>query len=199
MLDPYKEIASMNQTDTSGNRHPGHHSIRLNNADYSQSGLYFVTICSHQQKCIFGRILNFSPSLSDLGNVVLESWESIPVHFPWVGLLEFVVMSNHIHGILQTERQFGRSSCVPQRRKDAVPFVAPGSLGAIVRSFKSIVTKRAHIALKFRGEVWQRNYYERILRPGQELANARAYIRENPGKWESDQENPKGRQHGDSY
>jgi putative transposase len=132
--------------------------------------------------------------MNALGEIVQEFWTEVPVHFPWVTLLDFVVMPNHIHGIIEIGCQVGRSGAAPLRRENTSPRVVAGSLGAVVRSFKAIVTKRAHLELRLVGEVWQRNYYETILRPGQELANARAYIRENPQKWEWDQENPATRQ-----
>lgn len=180
----------MSQADQDGVLHPGHHSIRLRNVDYSEPGFYFVTICSHKKQCIFGCIRNSSSSLTELGRILSESWESIPTHFSSVSSLEFVVMPNHIHGILQIEREIGRNVTVPQRKENSAAFVRSGSLGAILRSFKSAVTKRARIELSFQEEIWQRNYYERILRPGRELMNARAYIRKNPKEWEWDSENP---------
>jgi REP element-mobilizing transposase RayT len=132
-------------------------------------------------------------SLNALGSIVQESWIQIPAHFPRITLLDFVVMPNHIHGIIEVGCQPGRSSAAPLQRRTAGPHVAPGSLGAIVGSFKSIVTKMAHQQLEYFSRVWQRNYFEKVLRPGLELANARAYISENPRKWEWDQENPEGR------
>ena len=116
----------------------------------------------------------------------------IPSHFPWVALLDFVVMPTHIHGVIEIGRQLRRSSAAPLQRREPTLRVGTGSLGTIARSFKSAATKRAHLELAFRGELWQRNYFEKILRPGQELPNARAYIRENPQKWQWDKENPEG-------
>jgi REP element-mobilizing transposase RayT len=105
-------------------------------------------------------------------------------------MLDFVVMPNHIHGIIEIAYQQGRSNAAPLPSADAVPRVASGSLGAIVRSFKSAVTRRAGLELKISNRVWQRNYYETILRKEKELTNARVYILENPRKWEWDEENP---------
>jgi putative transposase len=180
----------MNDPPDSDVLHPGHHSIRLKNFDYTNAGLYFVTICSWRRKCVFGGVTDSRMSSNRLGTIVQECWLQIPAHFPWITLLDFAVMPNHIHGIIEIGCQPGRSDAAPLQGGPFRPSVAPGSLGAIVRSFKSIVTKRARLELKLSGEVWQRNYFERVLRPGQELANASAYVLENPRKWEWDQDNP---------
>lgn len=116
---------------------------------------------------------------------------------------EFVVMPNHIHGILAIASS--SLSKIPAitpvllvgaQHRCALPRgainkgVTPGSLGAIVRSFKAIVARRAHKELRWVGPIWQRNYFERVLRDGREFSNASRYIAENPMKWECDRENP---------
>jgi len=172
------------------NLHPGHHSIRLKGVDYSGPGFYLVTICSLRRRCIFGEVRRAQVSLNILGKLAHECWVQIPTHFRWVTLLDFVVMPNHVHGIIEIARQQGRDGAGPLRRMNTNPYTSAGSLGVIVRSFKAIVTKRAHLELKQHGQIWQTNYYETIIRPGRELTNARAYIGENPQKWQWDQENP---------
>jgi len=172
--------------------HPGHHSIRLKAHDYAGGGFYFVTICAHEKKCMFGRIVTREMQLTPLGQIVRECWIRIPEHFPRVHLHGYVLMPNHLHGIVEIGCQPGRSSAAPLRA--AQPRVIPGSLGAVVRSFKAAVSKRASQELSWEGEVWQRNYFERALRDGKEHADARRYIGENILKWELDLENPERRE-----
>ncbi len=172
--------------------HPGHHSIRLKGYDYSLEGLYFVTICAHEKRCIFGRIIDARAELSPAGLLVHDCWSAIPLHFARTRLHAFVVMPNHLHGIVEICSKLGRSSAAPLRG-GPVAKVRAGSIGAIVRSFKSAVARQAHETLKRHGPVWQRNYFERVLRDGQEFSDATRYIAENPLNWEFDHENPRAR------
>jgi putative transposase len=168
----------------------GHrHSIRLKHRDYSLPGLYFVTICTHQKRCFLGHIVQGRLALNSLGQIARECWVMIPNHFAQVHLHEFVLMPNHLHGILSivplvgAQHRCALSWSWPEFR------VQPGSLGAIIRSFKAIVTRRAHEELAWNGPVWERNYFERVLRDGQEFSDASRYIAENPRRWEFDREN----------
>jgi putative transposase len=178
--------------------HPGHRSIRLKGRDYSAAGLYFVTICTHERKCIFGGfaggVLEFSP----LGRIVRESRVAIPEHFVLTNLHGFVIMPNHLHGLVEIVRQAGAQRAAPLQGTAASdswgPGVRPGSLAAIVRSFKAAVTLRARRELGWIGEIWQRNYFERVVRDGQEFSDVSRYIEENPMRWEFDHENPKRKQ-----
>jgi len=166
-----------------------HHrrSIRLRGWDYASPGAHFVTICTHNGECLFEDPV--------LRRVVETTWRRIPRHFPHVRLDEFVVMPNHVHGIIWiVDKPVGAQGVGAQH---AAPLhtghinVAPGSLGAIVRSFKSAVTKRINEIQNTAGTpVWQRNYYEHIVRNEDELGRIREYIRLNPLKWELDRENP---------
>src|SRR6266404_2099154 len=167
--------------------HPGHHSIRFPGYDYSSPGLYFVTICSHQKRCVFGRIVDARALLSPAGLIVRECWVAIPSHCAGTRLHEFVIMPNHLHGIVEICAKLGRSSAAPLRGTAAS--VQAGSLGAIVRSFKAAATKRAHERLSWTGAVWQRNYFERVVRDGEEFSDATRYITENRARWDWDREN----------
>jgi putative transposase len=160
-------------------------SIRLPGYDYTSPGAYFVTICTYLGACIL--------ESSEFQAVVGESWEEIPLHFPHAQLDEFVVMPNHVHGIvciLDTGSAVGAQHAAPLRGD--IPTVRPGSLGATVRSFKSAVAKRIN---QIRGTpgapVWQRNYYERVVRDEDELARIREYVHFNPVQWQLDRENPR--------
>lgn len=120
---------------------------------------------------------------------------AIPRHFAQVTLHEFVIMPNHVHGLIAIMP----SPLVGAQHRCALPAgatmngVASGSLSAIVRSFKAIVARRAHKELGWKGPVWQRNYFERVLRDGQEISDASRYVAENPLKWEWDRENPQSK------
>jgi putative transposase len=151
--------------------HSGHHSIRLPNFDYSSCGLYFLTICSHERRNIFARIEQNEPQLKPLGILVRDCWFAIPFHFPATALHQFVVMPNHLHGIIEF-REWNNAR-----------------LGTLVRSFKAAVTQRAHLELRWQGPVWQRNYFERVIRDAKEYDDAVRYITDNPLQWTLDREN----------
>ena len=193
------------------------HSIRLLNYDYSQAGAYFVTVCAWQRECLFGEIVNGEMVLNDLGRVVETEWHKTPDLRPNVELDVYAVMPNHFHAIfLINEIDSNIVGATPVARPDAIgengecctetgkptsktgdppgrPYgPVSGSIGAILAQFKSIVTKRINQIRANPGcPVWQRNYYERVIRNEHELARAREYIVNNPLKWELDRENPK--------
>ena len=123
-----------------------HHrrSIRLKGYDYSQEGAYYVTIVTYHRDCLFGEVVNEKMILNDFGKIVNECWSAIPEHFPSVELGAYVVMPNHVHGILMI-LDGGRGAALLRPYDDQNPQkinVVPGSLGAIVRSFKSAVSYR---------------------------------------------------------
>jgi REP element-mobilizing transposase RayT len=150
-----------------------HHrrSIRLRNYDYRQPGAYFVTINTHGGERLFD-----DPVLRDVAEAM---WQRLPRHFPSVELDEWVVMPNHLHGILCIVDRAPMDGARPEA--DVQSGARSGSLGAIVGNFKSVVTRRIN---RIRGTpgvpVWQRNYYERVIRNERELAAIRKYIRDNP-------------------
>jgi putative transposase len=161
-------------------------------------------MCTHQREDLFGEIVEGVMRLNEFGHIVVECWEAIPRHFPHVECDAFVVMPNHIHGIVvivDAPKPGNSTSDVPvgaqhaaplqtTNRSNSRPNVAPGSLGAIVRSFKSAVTKRTNRLRQVEGApVWQRNYYERIIRNERELNAYRDYILNNPAQWEFDRDN----------
>lgn len=146
-----------------------HHrrSIRLQGYDYTQGGAYFVTIVTHNRAGLFDDIV--------LRRVVESHWRNIPRHFPNVVLDEWIVMPNHLHGII------------------VITDDAPSdSLGAIIGNFKSVTARRINAIRKTLGApVWQRNYWERIVRNENGLNRIREYIINNPANWNTDEENPK--------
>ena len=165
-----------------------HHrrSIRLKGYDYTRSGLYFITICTYQKQCLFGDILDKQLRLNDFGNTASECWQAIPKHFPKIKLDEFVIMPNHIHGILFiTDNHRGKALPCSYKGKFGNPVA--GSIPTIIGSYKSAVTKRINIIRNSKGSsLWQRNYYEHIIRNEESLNRIREYIINNPLSWKTD-------------
>ncbi|KAA0206229.1 transposase [Candidatus Uhrbacteria bacterium] len=161
-------------------------SIRLPSFDYASSGAYFVTIGAYQRECLFGEIVDGGMVLNEIGRIVRDGWDGIGEHFSNVKTDEFVVMPNHVHGVIWLD-----GSCPHVGATHASPLPkgpSSGSVGAIIGSFKSAVTKRVNEMNPLFGPVWQRNYYERVIRSDAELDAVRQYIRDNPAKWEEDPE-----------
>ena len=150
-------------------------STRLRTRDYSGPGIYFITICALSH--LFGRVRNGGMVLSPFGEIARECWANLPNHFPHVHADEFVVMPDHVHGILFFDPRPARAHAI--RR------ISPGSLGAVVRSFKSAVAARINsIGRRRMSGIWQRNYFDRIIRSRADLDCVRRYVRDNPMRWE---------------
>lgn len=183
-----------------------HHrrSIRLKHHDYTSAGFYFITICTHQRRCLLGNVMEGAVQLSEFGEIVAACWQAIPQHFSQIQLDRFVVMPNHLHGILVVTdmdkgmvvtTDTGRGMAMPcpyttfQSRKFGQPI--SGSISTIVGSFKSAVTKQINLLRHAPGTpVWQRNYYEHIIRDDRALHQIRDYIEHNPITWNQDQLHP---------
>jgi len=174
------------------------HSIRLKDYDYSQNGAYFVTICAWQRECLFGEIVNSEMVSNDMGRIVVNEWEKTAQIRSNVDLDVFSVMPNHFHALFLIHDNVGthcmhpKSAANDNRAHGRAPLRRQsGSIGSVFAGFKSATTKQINI---FRNNpdypVWQRNYYERIIRNEDELSRAREYIVKNPMKWELDKENP---------
>lgn len=187
----------------------GRRSIRLPGYDYSQAGAYFVTICAHERRRLFGEIVNDEMQLNEFGLVVEQCWLEIPNHFSTADIDYYVVMPNHFHGILWIcDRDDGRGT--PWRApttNDAVagtPWRAPtvekfgkptvGTLPTMIRSFKSAVTKGVNeLRQTPAAPVWQRNYFEHVVRNEDALNRIREYIMYNSLHWAFDRDNPAGK------
>lgn len=165
------------------NRH--RRSIRLRGYDYRQMGAYYVTLCTYQKYCWFGEIVDGVMSPNTMGSIVEAIWNNLPSHFPFLELDAFVLMPNHLHGILviADDRPLSPSS-------NSLNGTVSGSLGAIVQNLKSVSTRRTNRVTGNRGTIWQRNYYEHIIRTDRAYENIRRYIIENPQRWHEDPENP---------
>ncbi len=173
-----------------------HHrkSIRLKDYDYSQEGAYYVTIVTYHRDCLFGEVMNGEMILNEYGKIADECWRAIPEHFPHVELGAHVIMPNHAHGIIAITDDARRGAAMlrPYDNNDNPHKinVTPGSLGAIVRSYKSAVSYRIHKELNATG-IWQRNYYDHIIRDEKDLQSKTDYIEANPMLWDEDDDNPR--------
>jgi REP element-mobilizing transposase RayT len=166
-----------------------HHrqSIRLKDYDYSQAGAYFITICTYRRKCLFGNIANGAMEPNHFGIIIQETWDALPLHYQYIRLDEFVVMPNHVHGIIifldDLDMNVGAGLKPAPTRRHGLP--------EIVRGFKSFSSRSINQLRQSPGSpVWQRNYYEHVIRSQDDLDQARQYILNNPAKWSEDRENP---------
>jgi putative transposase len=192
-----------------------HHcrSIRLKGFDYSQSGAYFVTVCAENGESLFGEVQNGKMILNDAGRMIERVWNEMPMHYSGVDVDEFIGMPNHVHGIViivgATPRGCPENYGCPNETIKSVQAQVSGqaqgpaptgsmSLGDVVHRFKSYTTAcyrkgvRELMWQPFYGKLWQRYYYEHIIRDGNELTRIREYIIQNPLQWALDRENPSG-------
>jgi putative transposase len=167
-------------------------SARLSDWDYGSNGFYFVTICTKNKRPFFGEIVeteassvetqNFASLQStDIGLIASQYWTEIPVHFPFVELDEFIIMPDHLHGILlfnkKEKRDWQPNKAGPQSQ----------NLASVIRGFKAGVKKYATMNnINFE---WQPRYYDRVIRNADELERIRKYIADNPYKWTSEKDN----------
>ena len=172
-------------------------SIRLKDYDYSQEGAYFVTICTHK-KALFLENEHISA-------IVEKCWLAIPVHFPNVQLDEWVIMPNHMHGILIItdkckDATYFTTSIFNVRRGEVTSPTQKGAataplqkhtLGQVIAYFKYQTVKSINQTHKTPGNrIWQRNYYEHVIRNEDDLNEIRQYILDNPAQWDMDENNP---------
>lgn len=173
---------------------PYRRSIRLKEYDYSQPASYFVTICTHNHECIFGNVIDYEIQLNEFGRIATNCWQKIPSHFTRVNTDAFVVMPNHVHGILvileYDETPGAGTACrAPTRRRFGRP--TSDSLSTIIGAFKSAATKHINaMPNKPTTPIWQRNYHEHIIRNEDDMAEIREYIANNPARWGEDKYNP---------
>jgi putative transposase len=169
-------------------------SIRLKEYDYAQPGGYFVTIVTFQRECLFGKIIDAEMQLNDYGRVTQECWHAIPEHLTNVELGAYVIMPNHVHGIVLING--GSDDDAPDRRRTIYraptkeQFGKPviGSIPTIVRTFKAAVTRRLGREY-YIANIWQRNYYEHVIRNEDEWDRIHRYLESNPANWDSDDKN----------
>lgn len=198
-----------------GNKFKGKYrneSFRLKGWDYRNNGSYFITICTHKMNYFFGHIAGGEMFLNEIGEFAHKFWAEIPEHFAHVRLGEFVVMPNHVHGVIIIDNILASSTVVGspncddpttiwmdkqetdfknrvtrqkgtnKKMSDITP--KSGSVSTIINSYKSVVTKKARkIDLNFK---WQSKFHDRIIRDRREFKNVENYIRNNPKNWKDD-------------
>jgi len=180
-------------------------SIRLKNYDYSQAGLYFITICTQNYEYLFGDIQNDRMSLNDAGLMIDIQWNELLKRFNNIKLHEYVIMPNHFHGIIDISKSRAESYARPifndAHKKMDEHNVRPsngtleGSIGRIIQAFKSITTNQYICGVKqnnwkrFDKKLWQRNYWDHIIRDENEFNRISQYIIDNPKKWKNDKLN----------
>jgi REP element-mobilizing transposase RayT len=175
---------------------PRRRSIRLKGYDYTSAGAYFVTVCTHRREALFGEVADGTMGLNDYGRLVTSAWEELPNHHSGLVLDAFVVMPNHVHGIVVLDRQ-GRPfdpGVVGAGFKPAPTAPPPArrhGLPEIVRAFKTFSARRINERRRMMGHpVWQRGYYEHVVRDDRSLRRIIEYIIANPLHWAEDRENP---------
>lgn len=174
-------------------------SIRLPDYDYAHDGAYYVTICTHERRCIFGDVINTEMILNTLGCIADEEWRQTAVLRPYIELDAYAIMPNHIHGIVvinwgyESNRAQHAASLQPPKGATRNN-VQPQSLSAIIRAFKAASTRRINAVLQTPGmPLWQGRFYEHIIRNEQSLNKIRAYIFSNPAQWEQDSQYPENK------
>lgn len=151
---------------------PQRKSPRLQGYDYAQAGAYFVTICTHLREYWFGEVLEGEIFLTEIGIIAAECWTTLPEHFPQIELDHFVVMPNHIHGIVLT---------TDQQTPDPLP------LGKVVNTYKGAVTRIVRRLSEYQHiRLWQSRYHDHIIRNDVDLNRIREYVLHNPSRWAED-------------
>ena len=163
-------------------------SIRMSGYDYRREGMYFITVCTWDRQSFFGEIVDGAMQLNPYGEIACRYWRAIPEHFPHVALDVYVIMPNHVHCIIAV----GARHAVPLPSSlERFGNPVAGSIPTIIRSFKSSVTKHINELRQTPGlPLWQRNYYEHVVRDEDSLLRIRQYILHNPSRWLFDHENP---------
>ncbi len=181
--------------------------LRLPGFDYSQRAAYFVTVCTQQRECTLGQVVDGQMVLTDGGRMVQSVWEALPTQYPQVNIDAFVVMPNHIHGILflndippvgaqfiapdEIDPQSSTGEYAGVMDSGVINQAPTNDLGKIIRTFKG---KTSFLINQHRGTprraVWQRGYYDHIVRDEADLNRIREYITNNPAQWALDHDNP---------
>jgi putative transposase len=172
-----------------------HHrsSIQLPWYDYSQDGWYFVTMCALGHKCLFGKFVDGQIQLYEYGRIIEKCWKWLAEQYDYIHLDRYMVMPNHLHGIIVIREGGSRTAPTTNNTQKYQSFNnrKHKALSRLVGAFKTISTKQINIIRNTPGrKLWQRNYYEHIIRNEEELNHVRQYIDDNPINWGTDEENP---------
>ena len=167
---------------------PQRKSLRLKGYDYTQSGAYFVTICTHRRYLWFGDVVDAAMVYTDVGEMAIERWLALPEHYSYVELDMYVVMPNHMHGIIlinksSAENDIATSVTISTHKKG----LQAGSLGVIIGTYKASVKRTLRRQQSHMDDtLWQTGFHEHIIRDEAGLNRLRRYILINPKKWEED-------------
>ncbi len=176
------------------NHHKNRRSIRLRDYDYSSPGEYFVTICTHKRECLFGDVVDGEMGLNEIGEIDNNEWLKTETIRDNVELGAFIIMPNHMHAIFGIVESLGayRDTPLPRDANSNPSFKSPSkTVGAIVRGYKSAVTTKINTLKNSAGQkIWQRNYYEHIIRNEKSFRRIQNYIINNPAKWGDDMNHP---------
>ncbi len=161
------------------------HSVRLRGYDYALNGAYYVTICAFQKQKLFGEFRESIFQISEFGLIVQNEWHRTAELRKYVFLDEYIIMPNHIHGILVIDNP-NQDQLPRHYEKERKNYAA--SLGGIMINFKAAVTKQCRLIVNNTNqEIWQRSYYDHIIRNEDDLNRCREYIIQNPSNWNNDE------------
>jgi len=165
------------------------HSVRLKEYDYSQAGAYFVTVCTHRRECLFGEVAEGKMHLSEVGMVLQAVWDKLPHRYSNTGIDVDMIMPNHFHGIITID--VGAIHESPLRMPTLTSSRRKMLLSKMLGYFKMNSAKQINQLRATPGQpVWQRNYYEHVIRNEIDLEETREYIQNNPLKWLEDENHP---------
>ena len=161
-------------------------SLRLSGYDYSLAGAYFITICVKKRQSLLGKIVSNQMQLNHYGKIIENSWEWLSYAYDYIELDEWIIMPNHLHGIIIISANCrGGSRTAPTAESKIKP------LGRLIGAFKTTSTKQIIFIRKTAGiPFWQRNFYEHVIRDDDSLNRIREYKVTNPSRWHTDRENP---------
>src|SRR3972149_7527027 len=151
--------------------------LRLTEYDYSQNGCYFITICTHKKNQIFGKVIDGKVMLSTAGQIARDELVNVPSHYSMVTIDQFVVMPNHVHILLTIDHETEHANHIETERASPFPTVS-----TIIGSYKSGVTNKIH-QVRPGLSVWQKSFYDHIIRDETDYLTVCEYIEDNPFKW----------------
>jgi len=165
--------------------HPARRLTRLPSYDYTQEGAYFITVCTFDRMCLFGEVVDDIVHPNQFGQAVLDTWSQLPNHYVHVQTCAFVLMPNHVHGVLVIQPTEGQSPDQNLRHN------CRHGLLEVVRAFKTFSARGINGVRGTRGQpVWQRGYYEHVVRSEKSLERVCEYVANNPLQWTLDRDNP---------
>jgi putative transposase len=167
---------------------PRRKNLRLEGFDYAQEGAYFITLCTHNRKCLLAEVIDHEVHLNEWGRTLESEWLQTEILRPHVTLDAYMIMPNHFHGIIFLRNQERATQRVAPTGTRTPTGPQSASVGAVVGQLKSQVTKRINALWgPLKEPVWQRNYYEHVIRAEDDLNRIRQYIEDNPARWLEDE------------